>query len=75
MSLQSLTSLINRVLFFGSFLLFALAIVEKMANLSGQTVIKGAYAPGRLFEFAAVVLLFVIALLLRNIREELRASG
>ena len=68
MSQQSLASLFNRLFFLGAFVLFALAVVEKVANWSGYTLIGLRYSPGRLFEFSAIMLLFVITLLLRDIR-------
>lgn len=70
--MKLLTSVICRVLFVGAFLLAGLAVWEKLANFMGYTVLQGQYAPGRLLEFAAVALLFVVALLLREIRD---ASG
>lgn len=65
-------SVVNRLLFVGAGLLFALAIIEKIANATGHTIIGQAYAPGRLLEFAAIMVLFVIATLLREIREGLQ---
>jgi hypothetical protein len=70
MSSQRFASLFNRLFFVGAFLLFALAVAEKVANWSGYTLIGLRYAPGRLFEFSAIMLLFVITLLLRDIRGE-----
>ena len=70
MKLQSLASLFNRLFFLGAFVLFAAAVIEKLANLAGYTVIGQTYTPGRLFEFAAVMLLFVITLLLRDVRDQ-----
>jgi hypothetical protein len=69
-------SVINRVLFLGAGLLFVFAIAEKIANAAGYTIINQAYAPGRLLEFAAIMVLFVVALLLREIRDDgRRAAG
>jgi len=69
MNLESLESIFNRLFFIGAFALFAIALLEKVANVVGYTIIGQSYSPGRLFEFAAIMLLFVITLLLRNIRE------
>ena len=69
MNLESLASIFNRLFFIGAFVLFAIAILEKVANITGYTIIGISYTPGRLFEFAAIMLMFVITLLLRNIRE------
>jgi hypothetical protein len=69
--MSQLTSLINRVLFVVAFVLAGLAVLEKAANLFGYTVLGSAYEPGRLLEFASIALLFVFALLLREIRRAL----
>jgi hypothetical protein len=74
MKAQEWSSLFNRIFFVVAFLTLMLAIVEKIFNLAGYTIVGGQYTPGRLFEFSAILLLFVIALLLRNIREELRRT-
>jgi hypothetical protein len=66
--MNKLSSLVNRALFGLAFVLAALAIVEKVANLLGYTLV-GEYSPSRMLELAAVALLFVIALLLREIRD------
>jgi hypothetical protein len=72
MPFQNFLSLISRILFGTAFVLFGVAIVERLVNLGGYTILSRHYTPGRLLEFAALILLFVIALLLRSIREELR---
>ena len=63
----------SRILFVGSFVLAGTAALEKFVNLFGftLTILEG-YAPFRLLELAAVALLFVIALQLREIK---KASG
>jgi hypothetical protein len=65
--MNQLASLTNRVLFVVSFVLAALAVSERLANYLGYTLLGSAYAPSRLLEFAAIALLFVFALLLRDI--------
>ncbi len=67
--MKLLTSVLCRVLFVGAFLLAGLAVWEKLANIVGYTVLQGRYAPSRLLEFSVVALLFVVALLLREIRD------
>jgi hypothetical protein len=75
MTLERFNSLVSRVLFFAAFLLLAIAVGERLANLLGYTFLRQtSYAAGRLLEFAAIFLIFVIALLLRQIREELKKS-
>jgi hypothetical protein len=73
--MNQLTSLISRVLFVASFLLAGLATIEKLTNLFGYTVIRPTYEPWRLLEFAAVALLFVFALQLREIHHALLTRG
>ncbi len=70
--LPRLISLASRVLFVGAFVLAALAAWEKVANMMGLTLLRGAYTPWRLLEFSLVGLLFVIALQLREIRFSLK---
>jgi hypothetical protein len=55
------------VLFAVAVLLAALAVSEKALNFYGYTLIIG-YTASRLLEFAVVALMFVIALLLRDLR-------
>jgi hypothetical protein len=64
---------IIRALFLGAFGLAGLAVLEKLANLAGYTILR-VYAPSRLLELAVVTLLFVIALVLREIQHGLRAK-
>jgi hypothetical protein len=68
--MEKLISMVSRIFFFGAFVLFAFALIEKVANASGYTVLR-LYRGGRLLEFAVVLLIFVIALQLREIKEEL----
>ncbi len=68
MNFDKLSSVFSRVLFLVAIVLLAMAIVEKIVNLNGYTVIK-TYDPQRLLELAATMMVFVIALLLRQIRE------
>jgi ABC-type proline/glycine betaine transport system permease subunit len=59
-----------------AFGLLAIAVSEVLANSFGYTITRGTYTAGRLLEFAAVFLLFVVTLLLRQIRDQLnRGSG
>ncbi len=72
MNLVTLNSVLCRVFFVGAFVLLALAVFEKAVNLCGYTLLREAYSPGRLLEFAAVGLLVVVVLLLRQLRDELK---
>ncbi len=64
--------LLSRGFFAAAFLLLIAAVVEKLANVSGYTLIGRSFLPSRLLELAGLLLLFVIALLLRSIRDEAR---
>jgi len=74
MSFDKLISIASRVFFVGAFLLLGLAILEGVVNLFGYTVLRGTYTAGRLLEIAGILLVFLIALLLRQVREELRKA-
>lgn len=71
MELDKMTSLVSRVLFFVGTLALAAGIVEKIANMMDKTITR-AYTPERLLEVTVSVAVLVCALLLRQIREELR---
>lgn len=58
-----------RLAFFVAFLLLAIAAFEYVVNFFGFTILSSLYTPGRLLEVAAVIVLFVVALLLRQIRD------
>jgi hypothetical protein len=51
--------------------LLGLALIERIANAFGYTVLQD-FRGGRLLEFAIVFLIFVIAIQLREIREDFR---
>lgn len=72
MNLDKWNSAISRVFFLAAFLLLALAIVDRFVNFFGYTILSSGYSSGRMLEFAAIMLVVVIALLLRQIREGLR---
>jgi len=67
-------SLIFRILFGAALLCAALAIAERIAFAGGYTLLRGMTSGGRLLEIAATLTIFVIALLLRQIRDLLRAG-
>ena len=71
----SLESVMSRMFFFAAFLLLAIAVLERLVNYFGFTILGSGYSAGRMLEFAGIMLLFVIALLLRQTREELRRKG
>ena len=75
MDLEKLNSIVYRILFFGSFLLLAVAVLEFVLNWFGYTVLQAiGYTAGRVLHLAALLLTFVLALLLRQVREELKKA-
>jgi hypothetical protein len=75
MRLNQWSSIVCRTFFIGAFVLLALAVGERVSNVVGYTLLGGSgYPASRLLEFAVILLVFVIALLLRQIREELRSA-
>ena len=74
MNTTKLYSLICRIFFGLAFLLFGLSVLEKLLVFMGRNLFGGLYTAGRLFEFATLLMIFVIALLLREIREQLKQN-
>ena len=56
-------------------MLATLAVVEKLSNLSGYTLLNARYEPARLLELGVVALVFVIALQLREVKHSLRGRS
>ena len=74
--MNHLASLGSRALFGLAFVLAGLAVWQKLAALFGLTLtFLGGVVPSRLLEWAAVVLLFVIALQLREIKHMQAGTG
>jgi hypothetical protein len=67
--MNGLQHLFLRLAFFAAFLLLAIAALEYLVNFLGFTILRSLYTPGRLLEIASVMILFVVALLLRQIRD------
>jgi len=70
--LDKVTSLFQRLFFVVASVLVILAGLDWIIGLFGWTFDWLPYQPGRLFEFAAILVIFVIATLLRQIRDALR---
>jgi len=66
---------LRRIFFYGAFVLAALAACEKLANLLKYSLMRGSFSPIRLLEFAAIGLLFSIAMQLHQIRLLLSARS
>jgi 3-hydroxymyristoyl/3-hydroxydecanoyl-(acyl carrier protein) dehydratase len=72
MSIEKLMSMLSRLFFLGAFVLLGLAVMEKIANATGYTILR-LYEGGRMLEFAAVLLVFVIAIQQREMKEEIKS--
>ena len=71
MNIDRLVSAASRLFFVSAFVLLALAVLEKIANTAGYTILQ-MYSGGRLLDYAVILLVFVIAMQLRAMREELK---
>ncbi len=71
MDIDKITSLVSRILFFVGSLAFVVGILEKFANMADKTLTRG-YTPERLLEVTVSVAVLVCALLLRQVRQEMR---
>jgi len=67
-----LTSIVSRVLFFFAVLLLIVGVSDRILRLFDLTLSWVPYEPGRLMELSAILVVFVISLLLRQIREEVK---
>ena len=74
MTLDNLNSLISRLFFFMAFLLLVVAVIERATNTFGYTILGETYTAGRLLDFSVVLLIFVLALLMRQVREQLKLT-
>jgi hypothetical protein len=72
MKYDRVTSVLYRVFAVASLVLIDLAVLEALANAFSYSIVGRAYRPGRLVEFAAMLAVMAIPLLLRQIRQELR---
>jgi len=66
--MKAIEMFIRRIFFYGAFVLVAFAALEKSANLFRYTLLGGSFTPTKLLEFAAIGLLFSIAMQLHQIR-------
>lgn len=69
---QKFNAWLSDAFLFISTVLILVAVLEKVSNVFGYTFLKRfSYEPGRLLEFAAVFLIFVIATVLRQLRQSM----
>jgi succinate-acetate transporter protein len=71
MSIEKVESVVSRGFFFGAFVALVLGVTERAANHFGYTILRATKAV-TLLEMAVVLLVFVIAIQLRAIRETLK---
>jgi len=70
---EKLISMVSRLFFVGAFVLFGLGVCERIAYAAGYTILLvGSFAGGRLIEAAVVLLVFVIAMQLREMKEAIK---
>ncbi|MEW5796358.1 MAG: hypothetical protein AB1772_08340 [Candidatus Zixiibacteriota bacterium] len=69
---SSYYSLVSRLFFFAAGILLLLAVWDWVLGWFGYRMTWLPYQPGRLLEFAAILVIFVMALLLRQIRDQLK---
>jgi len=72
---MDLVSSAPRILFFAAIILAALSTVEWVMRSFDYTIVGERFTPGRLLELGVVAVIFVVALLLRQIRDELRKTS
>lgn len=65
-------SLFNRLFFTLALILVVVAAIDWVMRLFGYTFSWLDFTPGRLFEFAGIMMIFVVVALLRQIRDLLR---
>ena len=74
MNLEFVYKHFARIVFILASLGIAVGFLEWIGGFVGFSVTGGMYSAGRLLELSAALLVFVIAVLLRQIRDELRAG-
>jgi hypothetical protein len=73
--MDNMLSPIARITFIVAFVAAGLGILERLLNMLGYTILRGTLTGGRLFEISAILVIFVIAMLLREIRNILRSRS
>ena len=74
MKIDKVSSFVARLFFAGASVLLIVAVLERIANASGYTILRGTYTAARMLELATILEIFVMALLLRQIREQLKQA-
>ena len=67
--MEKLEPIIRKIFFYGAFVLLIIAAIEKALNLLlSKSLLAPVWAAGDLIEFAAIALIFCIAMQLHQIR-------
>ncbi len=69
---DKLISVFSRIVFIVAIVILAVAILDWILRLFGYTLSFLPYQPGRLMEFSTILIVLVIALLLRQIRDSVK---
>ena len=69
MLLERIFHLFSRIIFFLALGMLGVALVEILLNFADLSILRGHYSAGRLIELSAALLMFVITILLRQIRD------
>ena len=74
MNFESVYEYVARTLFIIASAANAVAFLVRIGEFFGFSILGEMYQAGRLLELAATLLVFVIAVLLRQVRDELRTG-
>ena len=69
MNMTMIYHLFARLFFFLALGILGVAIIEIFLGFLDYTILRGAYTAGRLIELSAALMVFVIVVLLRQIRD------
>lgn len=72
---DKLTSVFSRIFFAVALIFMIIAAVDWILRLFGWRFSWVPYQPGRMFEFAGILMIFVMVLLLRQIREKISKTA
>lgn len=69
--MERLISLVSRVFFLAAFVMIALVLIERIANVSGYTLLQG-WRGAHWLDAAVTLLVFVIAAQMREVKEAIK---
>ena len=75
MDKRNILHLSARVVFVGASAGILLAFLELAVNFLGTSLIGNTYAPGRILELSATLLIYVLAVLVWEVLAELKSRG